>query len=146
MVNGRWPGRSMKPLSVMPTHTDAGSLPGTGHTLSVNSGQSLRSRESSAMILLPKNGFMSMTTLISATPTNSWMSLSNTCPTACRDRMREEVASQEGEAEPVGDRMEERKGEGGIASREGNLNDMMDVPTTHAGTSTGATHAMGSSQ
>src|SRR5258707_7364803 len=121
MVNGRWPGRSTKPLSVMPTHTDAGSLPGTGHTLSVNSGQSLWSRESSAMILLPKNGFTSMTTLISVTPTNSWMSLSNTCPTACRDRTREEGGSQEEEVEPVGDRMGERKGERGMGSWGGKL-------------------------
>src|SRR5258708_18067324 len=83
MVNGHWPGRSMKVLSVTPTHTDAGSLPGTGCTSSVNLGQSLQSCESSAMILLPENGFMSMTTSISSTPINSWMSLSNTCPTAC---------------------------------------------------------------
>jgi len=56
--------------------------------------------------------------------------------------MREEVASQEGEAEPVGDRMVERKGERGMPSCAGNLTDVTDAPTTHAGSSTAAIHAM----
>src|SRR5258708_29264938 len=56
--------------------------------------------------------------------------------------MKEEVVSQRGEVEQVEDRMVERKEGRDVPSCAGSLIDVMGAPTTLAGSSTAAMHAM----